>query len=59
MLLFLIAKYFSNFFFIFFVCGLDKKKRTRYEGTPKKIYHYEKNYPSFTNYDMKRMTRQR
>nr|DAQ42961.1 MAG TPA: hypothetical protein [Caudoviricetes sp.] len=27
----------------------DKKKRTRYEGTPKKIYHYEKNYPSFTN----------
>ncbi len=50
MLLFLIAKYFSNFFSFFLcLCGLDKKKRTRYEGTPKKIYHYEKNYPSFTN----------
>ena len=50
MLLFLIAKYFSNFFSFFFVfVWFRQKKRTRYEGTPKKIYHYEKNYPSFTN----------
>ena len=49
MLLFLIAKYFSNFFSFFFVCGLDKKKRARYERARLKKFIYEKNYPSFTN----------
>jgi len=43
MLLFLIAKYFSNFFSFFLcLCGLDKKKRARYERARLKKFIYKK-----------------
>lgn len=51
MLLFLIAKYFSNFFSFFFeFVWFRQKKRARYERARLKKYTiYEKNYPSFIN----------